>query len=190
MKEEHLLTGPLEPTNEGYALAKISGIKMVEYYRRQYGCQWISVMPCNLYGTNDCFDPERSHVISALVKKAVDAADEGRAAVEVWGTGAARREFLHVDDAASGIFHALEFYDAAQFINLGSGEDVTIRELAGIVMDKAGFHGEVIWNTDKPDGMPRKCLDVSRITALGWKPEIALDVGIARMVEEYRGMRG
>lgn len=186
MKEESLLTGPLEPTNEGYAVAKIAGMKMVEYYRRQYGLKWISVMPCNLYGTNDCFDLDRSHVVSALVKKFADAADEGRDAVEVWGTGSARREFLHVDDAADGIVFALEHYDGDQFINLGSGEDVTIKELADLVIEKAGFRGSVHWDNSKPDGMPRKCMDISRIKALGWRPKISLAEGIARTVKEYR----
>jgi len=186
MKEDHFLTGPLEPTNEGYAVAKIAGMKMVEYYRRQYGLKWISVMPCNLYGTNDCFDLDRSHVVSALVKKFADAADEGRDAVEVWGTGSARREFLHVDDAADGIVFALEHYDGDQFINLGSGEDVTIKELADLVIEKAGFRGSVHWDNSKPDGMPRKCMDISRIKALGWRPKISLAEGITRTVKEYR----
>ncbi len=190
MKEEYLLTGPLEPTNEGYAVAKISGIKMVEYYRRQYGLPWISVMPCNLYGTNDCYDLEKSHVVSALVKKCVDAADAVQPSVEVWGTGTARREFLHVDDAAEGILFAMDHYDADQFINLGSGQDVTIKELAELVKKKAGFKGQITWGTDKPDGMPRKCMDISRITALGWQPRISLADGIARMVQEYRTLKG
>lgn len=190
MKEDYLLTGPLEPTNEGYAVAKISGIKMVEYYRRQYGLEWISVMPCNLYGTNDCFDLERSHVVSALVKKFVDAEVKGASAVEVWGTGTARREFLHVDDAADGILFALEHYDGDQFINLGSGQDVTIKEVAGLVKEKAGFRGEIVWDIDKPDGMPRKCMDISRITSLGWQLKISLEEGIEQTINEYRAMKG
>jgi len=186
IKEDYLLTGPLEPTNEGYAVAKIAGMKMVEFYRRQYGVSWISVMPCNLYGTNDCFDLEKSHVISALIKKFVDAAAAGKDQVEVWGTGKARREFLHVDDAADGILFALDHYDGDSTINLGSGKDVPIKELVNIVQEKSGFAGKVVWDTDKPDGMPRKCMDVSRIAALGWQPKISLEEGIARTVEEYR----
>jgi len=189
MREDYLLTGPLEPTNEGYALAKIAGMKMVEFYRRQYGLSWISLMPCNLYGTNDCFDLEKSHVISALVKKFVDAADGGSDHVEVWGTGSARREFLHVDDAADGIVFALKHYDADQFANLGTGKDVTIKELAELIKHKSGFEGDIFWDAGKPDGMPRKCMDVSRLQALGWTPHISLEQGIAQMISEYRDLK-
>ena len=186
MREEHLLTGSLEPTNEGYALAKIAGMKMVEFYRRQYGLSWISLMPCNLYGTNDCFDLEKSHVISALVKKFVDAADDGRRQVKLWGTGMALREFLHVDDAAGGILFALEHYDDDQFVNLGAGEDISIKELAELVKVRSGFQGEIAWDSTKPDGMPRKCMDVSRLKALGWAPQISLQQGIEKIISEYR----
>lgn len=189
MREDSLLTGPLEPTNEGYALAKIAGMKMVEFYRRQYGLAWISLMPCNLYGTNDCFDLEKSHVISALVKKFVDAADSGAQTVEVWGTGTARREFLHVDDAADGIVFALEHYDADEFANLGTGKDVTIRELAEMVKMKSGFQGDIFWDAGKPDGMLRKCMDVSRLQALGWTPHISLEEGVGQIIAEYRTLK-
>ncbi len=189
IKEEYLMTGPLEPTNEGYAIAKIAGMKMVDFYRRQYGVDWISVMPCNLYGTNDSFDLNTSHVISALVKKFVDAADSGSDHVEVWGTGVARREFLHVDDAADGILFALENYHQDGHINLGSGEDVTIRELVEIVQKESGFTGRIVWDSAKPDGMLKKCMDVSKIGALGWSPKIALREGIGKTVREYRALK-
>ncbi|HSV44110.1 MAG TPA: GDP-L-fucose synthase [Candidatus Bathyarchaeia archaeon] len=189
IKETYLMTGPLEPTNEGYAVAKIAGMKMQEFYRRQYGLSWISVMPCNLYGTNDCFDLERSHVLSALVKKFVDAVDEKQPTVEVWGTGKARREFLHVDDAADGILFALEHYDDDRTINLGSGQDVSIRKLVEMVKATVGFQGKVVWDKSKPDGMLRKCMDVSRIKALGWQPKISLAQGIEQMVSEYRQLK-
>lgn len=189
MKEEYLLTGALEPTNEGYALAKIAGLKMVEYYNRQYGFPGISLMPCNLYGTNDCFDLERSHVLSALVKKTVDAVDEGRDAVPLWGTGSALREFLHVDDAAAAIVYMMEHYDSPEFINVGSGKEVTIRSLAELIAQKAGFRGRLAWDTSKPDGMARKCMDVSRMKALGFTPRISLAEGVERTIAEYRALK-
>ena len=189
MKEEYLLTGALEPTNEGYALAKIAGLKMVEYYNRQYGFPGISLMPCNLYGTNDCFDLDKSHVLSALVKKTVDAVDGGRDELPIWGTGSALREFLHVDDAAAAILFMLEYYDAPEFINVGSGEDVSIRQLAELIADKAGFCGRLVWDTGKPDGMPRKCMDVSRMKALGFAPHLSLSEGVERTIAEYRTLK-
>ncbi|MFA5260477.1 MAG: GDP-L-fucose synthase [Candidatus Omnitrophota bacterium] len=189
MKEEYLLTGALEPTNEGYALAKISGLKMVEYYNRQYGFPGISLMPCNLYGTNDCFDLDKSHVLSALVKKTVDAVDEGRDEVPIWGTGSALREFLHVDDAAAAILYMMEYYDSPEFINVGSGKDVTIRWLAELIADKAGFRGRLAWDTGKPDGMARKCMDISRMKALGFAPGISLPEGVERTIAEYRALK-
>jgi len=189
MKEEYLLTGALEPTNEGYALAKIAGLKMVEYYNRQYGFPGISLMPCNLYGTNDCFDLERSHVLSALVKKTVDAVDEGRDEVPLWGTGRPLREFLHVDDAAAAILFMLEHYDSPEFINVGSGTEVTIRSLAELIADKAGFRGRLAWDATKPDGMARKCMDVSRMKALGFAPRISLAEGVGRTIAEYRALK-
>ena len=189
MKEEYLLTGPLEPTNEGYALAKIAGIKMIEFYRKQYGLHGISVMPCNLYGTNDSFDPLHAHVLSALVKKFVDAADNKAQSVTMWGTGTARREFMHVDDAAEAILFLMEYYDSPQLINIGWGEDVSIKELALLIAQKAGFEGELIWDTTKPDGMLRKCMDVSRIKTLGYASKITLKKGIQKTIEEYRELK-
>ena len=189
MKEEYLLTGPLEPTNEGYALAKIAGIKMIEFYRKQYGFCGISVMPCNLYGTNDSFDPLHSHVLSALVKKFVDAVDNKAQSVTIWGTGTARREFMHVDDAAEAILFLMEYYDSPQLINIGWGEDISIKELALLIVQKAGFEGELIWDTTKPDGMPRKCMDVSRMRTLGYSPVITLEEGIEKTITDYRELK-
>lgn len=189
MKEEYLLTGPLEPTNEGYALAKIAGLKMVEFYRRQYGFNGISVMPCNLYGTNDSFDPLHSHVLSALVKKFVDAVDSGAKNITIWGAGKAKREFMHVDDAAESILFLMEHYNSPQIINIGWGEDISIKELALLIAQKAGFDRELIWDTSRPDGMPRKCLDVSRMKDLGYTPKIILEEGIQKTIEEYRKLK-
>ena len=186
MKEEYLLGGPLEPTNEGYALAKISGLKMVELYRRQYGFNGISLMPCNLYGTNDSFDPQHSHVLSALVKKMVDAVDRHMATVTIWGSGIAKREFMHVDDAAEAIPFLMQREDISPLINIGWGEDITIKELAEKIAAFAGFEGNLVWDKSKPDGMPRKCLDVSRMKAHGYFPIISLDEGIEKIIVEYR----
>ncbi len=189
MKEEYLLTGALEPTNEGYALAKIAGLKMVEYYHRQYGFPGISLMPCNLYGTNDCFELDKSHVISALIKKTVDAVDAGNDRVPIWGTGKALRELLHVDDAAAAIVFMLEYYDEPEFINVGYGEEISIKDLAELIAEKAGFKGALEWDASKPDGMPRKCMDVSRMKALGFTPQISLTEGIERTIAEYRELK-
>lgn len=189
MKEEYLLTGPLEPTNEAYALAKIAGLRMAYYYEKQYGMRVVCPMPTNLYGTNDNFDPQSSHVLSALVKKFADAADSGADRVTVWGSGTARREFMHVDDAARGILLLMEKWHSPDIINLGVGEDITIRELARLIAAKAGFTGGIEWDTSMPDGMPRKLLDVSKIAALGFKPQVSLDEGIGRTIGEYRVRR-
>lgn len=186
MKEEYLLTGPLEPTNEGYALAKIAGLRMAQYYQRQYGMRVLCPMPSNLYGTNDNFHPENSHVLSALVRKFVDAADRGESTVTVWGTGKARREFLHVDDLADAVMLLLEKWHSAEIINVGAGEDISIRELAELIARKAGFTGEIRWDSSMPDGMPRKLLDVSKIEALGFRPRISLEEGIEQTIHEYR----
>ena len=186
MKEEYLLNGPLEPTNEAYALAKISGLKMVEYYRKQYGFNGINLMPCNLYGTNDHFAPEHSHVLAALVKKMVDAVDANMSQVTLWGTGAARREFMHVDDAAEGVLFLIDKIKSAAIVNLGCGEDITIKALAEKIAGHAGYHGELIWDRTKPDGMPRKCMDISKMRSYGFSPKISLDEGIKRMIHEYR----
>ncbi|HHG83681.1 MAG TPA: NAD-dependent epimerase/dehydratase family protein, partial [Bacteroidetes bacterium] len=189
MKEEYLLTGPLEPTNEGYALAKIAGLKMVEFYRKQYGLPWISVMPCNLYGTNDSFDPLNSHVLSALVKNFVDAVDDEKKDVTIWGTGIARREFMHVDDVAEAFLFLMEQYDSARIINIGWGEDVSIKNLAAVIAEKAGFQGNLIWDKSRPGGMPRKCMDVSRMKALGYFPVITLEEGIENTIADYKKLK-
>ena len=189
MKEEYLLTGPLEPTNEGYALAKIAGLKMVGFYRKQYGLPWISVMPCNLYGTNNSFDPLNSHVLSALVKIFVDAVDDEKKSVTIWGTGTARREFMHVDDAAEAFLFLMEQYDSGRTINIGWGEDVSIKELAVLIAEKAGFQGGLIWDKSRPDGMPRKCMDVSRMKDLGYSPVITLEEGIENTIADYRKLK-
>jgi GDP-L-fucose synthase len=185
IKEEYLLTGPLEPTNEGYALAKIAGIRMVEFYRKQYGFAGISLVPCNLYGTNDNFDPRNSHVLSALVKKFVDAVADGATSVTVWGTGKARREFLHVADAAEAILFFMENYDSSGIVNIGWGQDISIKELANLIAHKAGFKGKLIWDSSRPDGMQRKCLDVSRMMSFGYVPKITLEEGIEKTIGEY-----
>ena len=189
MREEYLMSGKLEPTNEGYALAKIAGIKMIEGYHRQYGLNGICPNPCNLYGTNDSFDPGHAHVLSSLVAKFVDAVDEGRDEVTVWGTGSARREFLHVDDLAEAVLFLMRKWERPEIVNVGSGFDVSIRELAGMIARIAGFGGRLSWDASKPDGMPRKCLDVSKITELGFRPKIGLEEGIARTVLEYRELK-
>lgn len=189
MEEEYLLTGLLEPTNEGYALAKIAGLKMIEFYRKQYGFHGISVMPCNLYGTNDNFDPLHSHVLSALVRKFVNATDSGARNVTIWGTGKARREFMHVDDAAEAILFLMENYDSPKIINIGWGKDVSIKEMALLVAQKVGFRGEIRWDISKPDGMLRKCLDVSHMKSLGYSPEITLEEGIGRTIKEYKEIK-
>ncbi len=189
MKEEYLLTGPLESTNEGYALAKIVGLKMIEFYRKQYDLPWISVMPCNLYGTNNSFDPLNSHVLSALVKKFVDAVDDKRKSVTIWGTGTARREFMHVDDAAEAFLFLMERYDSDRTINIGWGEDISIKELAVLIAEKTGFQGNLIWDKSRPDGMPRKCMDVSRMKELGYSPMITLEEGIKNTIADYKKLK-
>lgn len=186
MKEEYLLTGPLEPTNEGYALAKIAGLRMAQYLQRQYGVACVCAMPCNLYGPGDTFDLQRAHVISALVKRFVDATAAGAGEVVLWGSGAARREFLHVDDMAEACLLLMERYTSAEVINVGSGTDVSIQELAELIQRLTGYRGRVVWDRSRPDGMPRKCLDISRIRALGFEPRIALEEGVARLIEEYK----
>jgi GDP-L-fucose synthase len=178
IKESSLLTGALEPTNDAYAIAKIAGIMQVQAHRRQYGVPWISAMPTNLYGPGDNFDPQHSHVLPALIRRFQEAVENGRDTVVLWGSGQPRREFLHVDDVGRAIVHLLDVYDEPEHINVGVGEDVTIRELAGIVAEVVGFTGRIEQDTSRPDGMPRKLLDVSRLTALGWQPEITLREGI------------
>lgn len=177
--EDSLLTGKLEPTNDAYAIAKIAGVLHVQALRRQNGLPYISAMPTNLYGPGDNFHPTNSHVLPALIRRFHEAADEGRREVTLWGTGTPRREFLHVDDLASACLMLLERYDEAGPINVGVGEDITIRELAEMIADVVSYDGDVIWDAEKPDGTPRKLLDVSRIHALGWQARIGLREGIA-----------
>ena len=183
--ESALLTGPLESTNEPYAIAKIAGIKLCQAYTREYGTNFISVMPTNLYGPNDNFDLETSHVLAALLRKAHEAKSRNENKLIVWGTGESRREFLHVDDLAAACLLLLEKYDSAEIINIGSDEDVTIRELAKLVCDVVGFDGELVWDKTKPDGTPRKLLDVTRIRVLGWQPTIPLRKGIEQTHEWF-----
>lgn len=184
--EDALLTGPLEETNIAYAIAKISGIIAVQSHRTQYGRHWISAMPTNLYGPGDNFHPENSHVLPALIRRFDEAARTGAEQVVLWGTGTPRREFLHVDDLAAACLLLLEQYDHPAPINVGTGEDLTIRELAEIVAEAVGFTGEIVQDTNKPDGTPRKLLDVSRLKALGWAPQILLPEGIRDTVAWYR----
>src|SRR6266702_2026739 len=183
--ETALLGGPLEPTNEAYAIGKIAGIKLCQAYCREYGANFISAMPTNLYGPNDNFDLETSHVLAALMRKAHEAKTRKARELIVWGTGKPRREFLHVDDLASACLLLLEKYDSPEIINVGCGEDVSIRELAELICDVVGFKGELAWDTSKPDGTPRKLLDVSKLRALGWTPTIPLRDGIARTYDWF-----
>jgi GDP-L-fucose synthase len=193
LHEDMLLTGALEPSNEAYAIAKIAGIKLCQAYRRQYQADFISAMPTNLYGPNDNFDLQSSHVLPALLHKFHVAVAEQRPSVTLWGTGSPRREFLHVDDLAAGCLMLLEKYSAPEIINIGTGEDVTIRELAELVREVVGYKGELVWDTTQLDGTPRKLLDISRIRALGWAPRISLAEGIAstyRWFLEHQHARG
>jgi len=183
--ETSLLDGPLEPTNEAYAIAKIAGIKLCQAYNREYGANFISAMPTNLYGPNDNFDLETSHVLPALLRKAHEAKTRKDKKLIVWGTGKPRREFLHVDDLASACLLLLEKYDSPEIINVGCGEDVSIRELAELICDVVGFNGELAWDTSKPDGTPRKLLDVTKLRELGWKPAITLRNGVASTYEWF-----
>ncbi len=178
ISESALLTGPLEPTNEPYAIAKIAGIKLCEAYRRQYGCDFISAMPTNLYGPNDNFDLKTSHVIPALIRKAHEAKLNGNQSLTIWGTGKPKREFLHVDDAADALIHILRFYSEEEHINLGTGKDISISDLAGKIIQITGFKGEIIYDTSKPDGTPLKCLNTDKLKNLGWCPNISLEQGL------------
>ena len=178
MREDALLTGPLEPTNEWYAIAKIAGIKMCQAYRRQYGFNAISLMPTNLYGPGDNFDLQNSHVLPALIRRFHEAKLRGDAQVVIWGTGTPRREFLHCDDLACAVVHLMKTYESGELVNIGCGTDVTIRELAELVARIVGFTGRLAFDTSKPDGTPRKLLDVGRLSALGWKPGISLEEGV------------
>jgi len=178
IKEAYLLTGELEFTNEPYSIAKISGVKMCENYNRQYGCDFISVMPTNLYGPNDNYDLETAHVLPALLRKFHEAKIEYNKTVEVWGSGKPKREFLHVDDLADACFHLMQTYHGNTSVNIGTGKDISIKELAELIRETVGYNGEIVWNRDKPDGTPRKLLDVSLIHGSGWKHRIELEDGI------------
>lgn len=186
LKEESLLSGFLEPTNEPYAIAKIAGIKLCEAYRDQYGCNFISGMPTNLYGPNDNYDLQNSHVLPALIRKFHTAKVNGESEVEVWGTGSPLREFLHVDDLAEACMHLMLHYNEKLFVNIGTGEDLSIKALAEMVKEITGFEGTIRWNTEKPDGTPRKLMDVSRIQASGWKYRISLHDGISSVYEDFK----
>jgi GDP-L-fucose synthase len=185
IKEDYLLTGELEQTNSAYAIAKIAGIELIKSYRKEYGYKWISVMPTNLYGPNDNFDLETSHVLPALIRKFVEAKQNNKNEVTIWGSGTPLREFLHTDDLAKATLLCMEKYDDAQQINVGSGVEVSILDLAHKIADKVGFSGNIVMDANKPDGTPRKVLDMTKVSNLGWKPSITLDQGIASTVEWY-----
>jgi GDP-L-fucose synthase len=185
MREEHLLTGPLEKTNEWYAIAKIAGLKMCQAYRRQYGCDFISTMPTNMYGPNDNFDLESSHVIPALIRKFHEAKTSGASEVVCWGSGTPRREFLYSDDLARACVFLMQKYSEEQFVNVGTGVDVTIKELAELVGKVTGFQGKIRWDTTQPDGTPRKLLEISRLRDLGWSPQVALPDGLRLTYEAF-----
>ena len=189
MKEDYLLTGKLEPTNEGYALAKIAGLKLTEYYKKQYDFDSINLMPCNLYGPNEKFDLEKSHVLSALVKRFIDAQDEKIGHITLWGTGIAMREFMHVDDLANAILFMINNCHSSDFINIGWGEDISIKDLAHLIAKKVEYTGEVHWDSSKPDGMLRKCMDVTRMKKLGFSPAIKLSDGIDEMIKNYNKIK-
>jgi GDP-L-fucose synthase len=186
IKEEYLLTGPLEETNSAYAVAKIAGIELIKSFRKEYGRQWISLMPTNLYGPNDNFELQGSHVLPAFIRRFIEAAEKNASVETVWGTGSPMREFLHVDDLASAVVHLGNSYNSPEHLNIGTGEDLTIKELAELVAELAGFKGEIAWDSSKPDGTPRKVLDVSKAKSLGWAPKISLRDGIASTISWYR----
>jgi len=186
IKEEYLLTGPLEETNSAYAIAKIAGIELIKSFRKEYGRTWISLMPTNLYGPRDNFELQGSHVLPAFIRRFVEAAQNGVATETLWGTGSPKREFLHVDDLASAVVLLGDVYDSKEHLNIGTGEDLTIKELAELVAQLAGFTGEIAWDTTKPDGTPRKVLDVSKAKSLGWAPQISLRDGIASTIAWYK----
>lgn len=186
IKEEYLMTGPLEPSNQAYALAKIAGIFMCQSYNEQYGTNFISLMPTNLYGTNDNFDPIGAHVLPAMIRKFHEAKNKNESSVTMWGTGSAMREFLHVDDLADACLFLMNSYDDSAIINVGTGEDVTIKELAEKIKNVVGYKGDIVWDTTKPDGTPRKLLDVGRLHNLGWKHKITLGDGIPPTYEWFK----
>ena len=185
ISEAALLTGPLEPTNEAYALAKIAGLKMCDAFRKQHGCNFISAMPTNLYGPGDNYHPENSHVLPALIRRFHEAVRDGKNEVVCWGSGSPKREFLHVDDLAKGLLHLMDHHNSEGWINIGTGEDLTIKELALTIANVVGYRGDVIWDTSRPDGTPRKLLNVDRINEMGWKAEIELRHGIESVYADY-----
>ena len=185
ISEAALLTGPLEPTNEAYALAKIAGLKMCDAFRKQHGCNFISAMPTNLYGPGDNYHPENSHVLPALIRRFHEAVRDGENEVVCWGSGSPKREFLHVDDLAKGLLHLMDHHNSEGWINVGTGEDLTIKELALTIANVVGYRGDVIWDTSRPDGTPRKLLNVDRINEMGWKAEIELRHGIESVYADY-----
>jgi GDP-L-fucose synthase len=186
IKEEYLMTGPLEATNSAYAIAKIAGIELINSYRKEYGVKWISLMPTNLYGPGDNFNYQASHVLPSFIRRFVEAADSGVPQVTLWGSGSPRREFLHVDDLAKAVLLTATKYDSPLHLNVGTGEDIAIKELAHKVATATGFKGKIQWDLSKPNGTPRKTLDVSRVQALGWKPTITLDEGIESTIDWYK----
>ena len=186
IKEEYLMTGPLETTNSAYAIAKIAGIELINSYRKEYGHKWISLMPTNLYGPNDNFELQGSHVLPAFIRRFVEATEKNAPTETLWGTGAPKREFLHVDDLANAVLIASEKYDSSMHLNIGSGQDLSIKELAELVADIAGYKGEIKWDSSKPDGTPRKVVDVTKAKSLGWSPAISLRDGIASAMNWYK----
>lgn len=185
LKEDYLLTGLLEPTNEPYAIAKIAGIKMCDAYRDQYGCNFISVMPTNLFGPNDNYDLQNSHVLPALIRKFHEAKKEGKKEVTIWGTGSPKREFLHADDLADACYYLMQNYDEPGLVNIGTGEDISIKDLAIMIKNIVGYQGELVFDTSKPDGTPRKLMDVSKLASKGWQYKISLEEGIKSVYKEY-----
>jgi GDP-L-fucose synthase len=186
IKEEYLLSGPLESTNSAYAISKIAGIEQVNSYREEYGLDWISLMPTNLYGTGDNFDLSNSHVMPSFIRRFIEAVESDTSKVVLWGTGSPRREFLHVDDLANAVFTCLEKYHEGLHLNVGTGEDLTIHDLAAKIALATGYSGQIEWDTSRPDGTPRKVLDISRLSSLGWEPTITLDEGIASTIAWYK----
>lgn len=185
MREDALLTKPLEPTNEAYAIAKIAGLKLCEYYRKQYGVTYHSAMPTNLYGARDNYHPENSHVLPALLRRFHEAKESNAPTITLWGTGSPMREFLHADDLAAGLVYLLELEEPPDLVNIGFGSDVTIKELAEIIRDVVGYEGELVWDTSRPDGAPRKLMDSSRMRSLGWEPKIDLKTGVAKTYQSF-----
>ncbi len=189
IKEEYLLTGPLEKTNSAYAIAKIAGIELIRSYRKQFGHRWISLMPTNMYGPKDNFELENSHVLPALINRFVSATENKDRSVTLWGTGGPMREFLHSRDLAQAVLLSLDKYDEDSHLNVGTGEDLTIKELAAKIAKESGFEGEICWDSSKPDGTPRKVLDITRLKSLGWKPKITLEEGIRETIKWFKGNR-